>query len=95
MDQEKFEKCLAKAHEMQDEYIAAYTRWFEKNRAWEKQVLAAMADSSSARDAWQVALASPEGQDALALLRDAELQKERTKYSMELVIVELRAMVVS
>jgi hypothetical protein len=92
MDQEKFDACLTTAHELHDEYVAAYGRWFEKNRAWEMLVVAMLTDNSSPQDAWWFAARTPTGADALALLRDAGIQVAKAKYGLEIALAVLRYM---
>ncbi len=90
MNQE-IEKCLKTAQEAKDAYIAAYKRWFEKNRAWEMIVVAVIADGTKAQNAWVTAASLETGRDALDLLRAAEIDKEATKYSLELALSTLKA----
>lgn len=91
MNQEKFEECLKLAREAKENYLTAYSRWFEKNRAWEIIVVAYITEGRDAKDAWYLAGASTPGKDALALLRDAEIYKEKAKYGLEIAICELKA----
>ena len=87
----EIEKCLKMAQDAKDQYIAAYGRWYEKRNAWEMIIVATMTDGRSAQDAWYVASTMTSGRDALALLRVAEIAKEKAKYCLELAICTLKA----
>jgi len=93
MNQEKFELALKRAHEAKDDYLTACRRWFERSLAWEMIVVAHMTDGMNAQDAWYRAGATAPGKDALVLLRDVEIQKQKAKYCLELAICELKGII--
>ena len=86
----EIEKCLKAAQDAKDQYIAAYGRWYEKSNAWEMIIVATMTDGRSAQDAWYVSSARSSGRDALAILRSAEIDREKAKYNLELALATLK-----
>jgi hypothetical protein len=87
----EIEKCLKMAQDASDEYITAYTRWYERNLAWEMQVVATMTDGRTAQDAWYLASTRSCGREALALLRSSDIDKEKARYTLKLALCTLRA----
>ena len=87
----EIEKCLEAARKAEDMYLDSMRRTNEAARRWEIIVVARMTDGKSASDAQQSAARLPDGRDALDLWRIAEIDRERTKYNLDMKICELKA----
>lgn len=92
MDPE-IEKCMEEAQKAKDVYIAAYRRWFDRNRAYEMMIITIIATGNSAQDAWYKAASTEAGRTALDLLRISEVDKELAKYSLKIAISRLNAVI--
>lgn len=72
------------------DYLDAYGLWRDRSRAYELQVVALMTDGIDCKEAWYRVLLASEGRDAMDMWRVSEIDKEKTKYLLEIAMCDLR-----